>query len=252
MHAPLCLFPAEDPSRDPRLLGADSRGRGRRERTSFSKQQVEVLISFYETNRYPGFELREHISALIKVSEARVQVWFQSRRARDPPQKKDGAFPHAARDKNPQGVRFQAQPRAERALARRRATRSKTPLRPQEQQPQATLRDPEASWDTASFSQCNRSSACPAKSSQPGVSEGPGILPGRNKRASSRTQATGRIRLRAAWKPVRRGRLEIPLREAGSPCPAAKAGPPTVQAGECKAPPAGFRGHFWCSSTGQS
>ncbi|CAF0763228.1 unnamed protein product [Adineta ricciae] len=57
-------------------------GRRRRQRTIFSKDQVDILDQVFEKNQYPDFQLREQLSERLDVPEARIQVWFKNRRSR--------------------------------------------------------------------------------------------------------------------------------------------------------------------------
>ncbi|XP_015359469.1 homeobox protein prophet of Pit-1-like [Marmota marmota marmota] len=54
----------------------------RRRRTKFNKNQYKVLIKAFEKNQYPDFGMREELAKLTQITEPRVQVWFQNRRAR--------------------------------------------------------------------------------------------------------------------------------------------------------------------------
>ncbi|XP_015268678.1 PREDICTED: double homeobox protein 4C-like [Gekko japonicus] len=91
-------------------------GRGRRrQRTKFSKEQLDVLLRAFEQNRHPSFEEREEparrigapedriqnrhpsfeereeLARRIGAPEDRIQVWFQNRRTRHPCKKKEDA-----------------------------------------------------------------------------------------------------------------------------------------------------------------
>lgn len=49
-------------------------GRRRRQRTIFSKDQVDILDQVFEKNQYPDIQLREQLSERLDVGEARIQV----------------------------------------------------------------------------------------------------------------------------------------------------------------------------------
>ncbi|PIK62791.1 putative homeobox protein aristaless-like [Apostichopus japonicus] len=58
------------------------RNRRRRSRTIYNGMQINGLEACFKVNRYPDIETRENLAMYIGMSEARVQVWFQNRRAR--------------------------------------------------------------------------------------------------------------------------------------------------------------------------
>lgn len=56
--------------------------RARRNRTSFTKQQLESLETMFGEQKYPDFYQREEIANQLALKEEVVRVWFKNRRAK--------------------------------------------------------------------------------------------------------------------------------------------------------------------------
>lgn len=55
----------------------------RRNRTTFTKAQIEILMMAFEQNHYPEAQYREILAKQTNLDPPRIQVWFQNQRAKD-------------------------------------------------------------------------------------------------------------------------------------------------------------------------
>merc|ERR1712126_253894 len=56
--------------------------KSRRERTSFSQQQLDVLEAMFQRTSYPTVAMRQEVGAQTNLPDSIVTVWFKNRRAK--------------------------------------------------------------------------------------------------------------------------------------------------------------------------
>ncbi|XP_040109695.1 double homeobox protein A [Oryx dammah] len=98
----------------------------RRSRTSFTEEQLKILVQAFSQNPYPGYTAKQRLAVEINTEESRIQIWFQNRRARHGFLKRPKKNLDPSKDHASSKEKIQEQPGALQSVENRRCRTSYT------------------------------------------------------------------------------------------------------------------------------